>query len=160
MSVYTVPDIPDLSRDVRQWTRSGRGDSRRARKAAGDSLGFPVSRFRGLNNFGAVRLAPFRRSSPVPLRIKRDRLQRCGAGQGSGVTNPLPTRCAMPLQPRHRAPPASARTYISFFGVVVLFVVFLVFFAAFLAADISELPSATGCSTVACAFASTEDLVS
>ena len=85
--------------------------------------------------------------------------KRCGAGQGSGVTNPLPTRCAMPLQPRYRAPPASARTYISFF-VVVLFVVLLVFFAAFLAADISELPSASGWSTVAFAFASTEDLVS
>jgi hypothetical protein len=77
------------------------------------------------------------------------------AGQGSGVDK----RCAMPLQPRRRAPPASARTYISYF-VVVLFVVFLVFLAAFLAAEISELPSATGWSTVACAFASTEDLVS
>jgi hypothetical protein len=66
-------------------------------------------------------------------------------------------RCAMPLQPRHRTPPASAGTYISFF---VLFLAFLVFFAAFLAADTSELPSATGWLTVACAFASTEDLVS
>ncbi len=62
----------------------------------------------------------------------------------------------MPLQPRHRAPPASVRTYISFFVVVL----FLLFFAAYLAADISVLPSATGWSTVACAFASTEDLVS
>src|SRR5439155_17231767 len=53
---------------------------------------------------------------------------------------------------------ASARTYVSFF-VVVPFLV-LVFFVAFLAADTSELPSATGWSTVACAFASTEDLVS
>jgi len=48
------------------------------------------------------------------------------------------------------------RTYISFFVVVL----FLLFFAAYLAADISVLPSATGWSTVACAFASTEDLVS
>ncbi len=121
---------PILARDLNAPPEFD-GDSRRTRKAGGDSLGFPVSRFRGLNNFG----------------------------QGSGVTDPLPTRCAMPLQPRHRAPPASARTYMSFF-VVVLFVVFLVFFAAFLAADISVLPSATGWSTVACAFASTEDLVS
>src|SRR6266542_4456531 len=35
------------------------GDSRHARKAGGDFLGFSGSRFRGLNNFGAVGLPLF-----------------------------------------------------------------------------------------------------
>ena len=57
------------------------GDSRRARKAGGDSLGFPVSGFRGLNNFGAVGLPLF--GGPA--------LSRCGLS-GIGFSGAAPGR--------------------------------------------------------------------
>jgi hypothetical protein len=51
-------------------------------------------------------------------------------------------------------------TYIDFFVSVAGLVVFLVFFVAFLAADMSEAPGATDWPTVTCALASVEDFVS